>query len=352
MSGNSRKVPYNEQIWDEATEWFVRFCEQEADGSSCQEFDGWLRRSPEHIRAYLDISALWDAAGSMTRNRRIDIDEMVRRARAASNVVVLERSGNSKTETMHKPRARGSRVAIAAAVFLFSLACGAALWWQQVRYPTYATRTAEQRIITLSDGSTVELNARSRIKVRFTPATRAIELVEGQALFRVARSPSRPFVVSSGTTRVRAVGTEFDVYKKSTGTVVTVVEGKVAVSAPETSGTATAHTAEAEAVLLSAGEQVTVTPHALPAPTRTNPSLSTAWTQGNLVFDSTPLSEVVQEFARYNARPLFIDDPKLLTLHISGTFSTTDSRQLVNFLAQRFGLVVHDRDEGIHLDHD
>lgn len=352
MSGNSRRAPYNEQIGDEATEWFVRFCEQEVDGPSCQEFDAWLRRSPEHIRAYLDISALWDAGGAMNRNRRIDIEEMVRRARAESNVVVLEQLGNSKTETVHKPRARGSRVAIAAAVFFFALACGATLWWQQVRYPTYATRTAEQRIITLSDGSTVELNARSRIKVRFTQATRAIELVEGQALFHVAKNPARAFVVTSGTARVRAVGTQFDVYKKSTGTVVTVVEGKVAVSAPETSGTTTTQTPKIEAVLLSAGEQVTVTPHALPAPTRTNPSLSTAWTQGNLVFDSTPLSEVVQEFARYNARPLFIDDPKLLTLHISGTFSTTDSGQLVNFLAQRFGLVVHDRDEGIHLDHD
>jgi transmembrane sensor len=352
MPGNNLRAPYNEQVQDEATEWFVRFCEQEVDGPSCQEFDAWLRRSPEHIRAYLDISALWDAAGSMTRNRRVDIEEMVRRARAESNVVVLDQSGNSRAGAVHKPRARRLRLAIAAAVFFFCLACGAALWWQQARYPTYATRTGEQRIITLSDGSTVELNARSRIKVRFTQATRAIELIEGQALFHVARNPARPFVVASGTTRVRAVGTQFDVYKKSTGTVVTVVEGKVAVSAPETSGTATASTEKIEAVLLSAGEQVIITSHSLPVPTYTNPSVSTAWTRGNLVFDSTPLSEVIQEFARYNARPLFIDDPKLLALHISGTFPTTDSAQFVNFLAQRFGLVVHETDEGTHLDHD
>lgn len=352
MSGNSRRAAYNEQIQDEATEWFVRFCEQEVDGPSCHEFDAWLRRSPEHIRAYLDISALWDAAGSMTRNRRIDIEAMVRRARAESNVVVLDQSGNSKAGAIHKPRARGLRVAIAAAVLLFCLACGATLWWQQVRYPTYATRIGERRIITLSDGSTVELNARSRIKVRFTQTTRAVELVEGQALFRVARIPSRAFVVASGTTQVRAVGTQFDVYRKSTGTVVTVVEGKVAVSAPEPSGTATTQTPTSGAVLLSAGEQVIISAHALSVPTQTNPSLSTAWTQGNLVFDSTPLSEVIQEFARYNARPLFVDDPKLLGLHISGTFPTTDSTQLVNFLAQRFGLVVHDTDDGIHLNHD
>jgi len=55
-----------------------------------------------------------------------------------------------------------------------------------------------------------------------------------------------------------------------------------------------------------------------------------------------PLSEVIEEFGRYNARPLFIDDPKLLGVHISGTFATTDSAQLAHFLAERFGLVIHD----------
>jgi transmembrane sensor len=82
MYRSSRSVPYNEQIRDEAAEWFVRFCEEESDEPICKEFDAWLRASPQHVRAYLDISAFWEAAESMTRDLTIDIDEIVRRARA------------------------------------------------------------------------------------------------------------------------------------------------------------------------------------------------------------------------------------------------------------------------------
>ena len=92
----------------------------------------------------------------------------------------------------------------------------------------------EQRSIQFEDGSTVDLNSRSKIRVKYSKQERDVELIEGQALFHVAHDTSRPFIVAVGATRVRAVGTQFDVYKKSNGTVVTVVEGRVAVySAPQ-----------------------------------------------------------------------------------------------------------------------
>ena len=54
----------------------------------------------------------------------------------------------------------------------------------------------------------------------------------GQALFTVAKDPRRPFVVSADHTRVRAVGTQFDVQKRTSGTTVTVLEGRVAILTP------------------------------------------------------------------------------------------------------------------------
>jgi transmembrane sensor len=342
----------NEQIQDEATEWFIRFCEDEVDGSACAEFDAWLRLSPQHVRAYLDISAFWVAAGSVTRTQKVDVDLLVERARAASNVVVLEHA-KVKAPVKGERSVHRFRLAVAAAVLLTGLALGAWKWSQVVRYPSYATQFGEQRTVTLEDGSVVELNARTRIKVRFTDAGRDIDLIEGQALFRVAKNPGRPFIVASGNTRVRAVGTEFDVYQKTRGTVVTVVEGRVSVSAPpERPPAATDDSAQAGPVMLSAGEQVTVISHRVAAPSRANVAQAMAWTEGNLVFDSTPVSEVVQEFNRYNARPLSIDDPQVLALHISGAFRTTDSTQLIRLLSERFGLVVHDTGEGIRLSHE
>jgi transmembrane sensor len=350
MQRKRHRTSVNEQIQDEATEWFIRFCEDEVDGSACAEFDAWLRLSPQHVRAYLDISAFWVAAGSVTRTPKVDVDLLVERARAAGNVVVLDQT-KAKAPVKGERSVHRFRLAVAAAVLLTCLALGAWKWWQVVRYPSYATQFGEQRTVTLEDGSVVELNARTRIKVRFTDAGRDIDLIEGQALFRVARNPDRPFIVVSGNTRVRAVGTEFDVYQKTRGTVVTVVEGRVSVSAPP-ERPATDASAQAGPVTLSAGEQVTVTSHRVAAPSRANVAQAMAWTEGKLVFDSTPVSEVVQEFNRYNARPLSIDDPQVLALHISGSFRTTDSTQLIRLLSERFGLVAHDTGEEIRLSHE
>ena len=101
--------------------------------------------------------------------------------------------------------------AVAASVILALF--GAWAWGQR---HTYSTGIGEQRSLALEDGSSIKLNAMSRIRVRFTATRRDIELIEGQAFFRVAKDKTRPFIVESKGTQVRAVGTEFDVYRRMT----------------------------------------------------------------------------------------------------------------------------------------
>ena len=158
-------------------------------------------------------------------------------------------------------------------------------------------------------------------------------LLEGQALFRVAKDKHRPFVVRAGDAQVRAVGTEFDVYRKQTATVVTVVEGRV--ETYDASGST-----GAAPIVLSAGEQLTVLPHTLTKPTRTDTLVATAWLQKRLMFEETPLSEVAEEFNRYNRRPLTIDDGELRNVKISGIYSSTDPASLINFLRSQVSIQV------------
>ena len=83
---------------------------------------------------------------------------------------------------------------------------------------------------------------------------------------------------------------------------------------------------------LSAGEQLTVLPHTVAKPTRTDTVAATAWVQKRLMFEETPLRDVAEEFNRYNRRPLAIDDRELQKLKISGVYSSTDPASLINFL--------------------
>jgi len=206
----------------------------------------------------------------------------------------------------------------------------------------YSTGIGEQRTIALLDGSTVELNARSSLRVHLSAGQRDVTLLEGQALFRVAKDARRPFVVRAGDAQVRAVGTEFDVYRKQSETVVTVVEGRV-----ETYGDS-GRTGEA-AIVLTAGERLTVLPHTVTKPTRTDPSVATAWLQKRLIFEETPLSEVAEEFNRYNRRPLSIEDLELKMLKISGVYSSTDPASLINFLRSQSSIQVVETDKNVRI---
>lgn len=352
----------NSQIYSEAAEWFVTCRSDALDDVMRRKFDSWLRQSPQHLSAYLELAAIWDEGPGLDPRHRWDADTLVARALAdQTNVVPLTKPA-APAGTTHK----SSRVHwIAASIATIAIAATTLLWVYLSREPVYVTQIGEQRSITLPDGSTMELNSRSKVRVRYSEHERALELIQGQALFRVAKNASRPFVVSSDGTRVRAVGTQFDVNRKREGTVVTVVEGRVAVmrnvsdarvdlmtvQMPEASMPRLAQEtfSDGAGIMLAAGEQITVTDTAAKQITRPNVARAIAWTQRQLVFEGATLTEVAEEFNRYNQRQLIVQDPELYEFHISGVFSSTDPDALLQFLRERADVRVVETDTAIFL---
>jgi transmembrane sensor len=234
--------------------------------------------------------------------------------------------------------------------------------WNRSQLNTYTTGIGEQRSIILQDGSTVDLNAQSRVRIVYGARERRVELAEGQALFRVAKDAARPFVVRAGTTDIRAVGTQFDVYRKTAGTVVTVVEGRVAVlpftlparrsirpGAADPADVTEESAPPPTRTILSAGEQVIVGALSTQKAQHADVAAATAWTQKQIIFRSTPLSEVVSEFNRYNARQLVITDPDIGGTRISGVFSSTDPGSLLRGLTVLGSFRIHSLSDRIEI---
>lgn len=331
----------------EAAAWFIEFRAGDVIGEARQQFVDWLRRSPEHIQAYLEVSGVWAELPTTDPEGRIDIASLVARARSDAHVIALPTNAPSSLEgpadlepALQRPRRRRAILAAAAVVLLATATVF--LLGRGKTGESYSTGIGEQRTVQLQDGSTVELNVRSAIQVHFGEQQRDVTLLDGQALFRVAKDKQRPFVVRAGDAQVRAVGTEFDVYKKQSATVVTVVEGRVETfGEPDAAGT--------DAIMLSAGEQLTVLPHTVTKPTRTDPAVATAWVQKRLVFEETPLRDVAEEFNRYNRRPLSIDDQELEKLRISGVYSSTDPASLINFLRSQNSMRVIETEKQVRV---
>lgn len=328
--GPAAQSPSQAAAW-----WLATLSDEGCSDVERQQFSEWLRASTRNVEEFLRLSTL-----ARTVNTRPELwpersaKSLIAEARASANVAILE-SGNG-VGRIPAPR-RALPWAIAASVAL--LALGVAFiasdaGWSTWGSPTYQTAVGEQRSITLEDGSVVELNSRSELRTRFSRSLRAVELIEGEAIFRVAKDEQRPFRVRTGATDIVVVGTAFNVNADRSRTIVTVLEGRVRVDSRVSGAGASAREGGAAAPIeLAVGEQLIVA-RARPVVRVALQDVTkvTSWTQRRLIFEDTSIAEAAAEFARYSPRQIRIDDAAIAARTITGVFDATDPAALVEFL--------------------
>jgi transmembrane sensor len=325
MDTNDRRA----RATHEAAQWWNRLSIQkptEVSQSDRELFTEWLRESPLHVAEFLRVAHVHDSLERFKLWSKVE----TRGADQPDNVVPLrdleEGSVEIASDTV-RSRSRVRTWAIAASTCVIAI-LGA--WFALgLRGDVIESKLAERRQVMLEDGTVVQLEPETRLRVKFEEQLRRVELEHGRALFRVAKNPQRPFLVSAEQTSVRAVGTAFGVESGSRGVVVTVAEGKVAVTdSPKAQGSG------AE-IFLTAGQQVTVQDSGAVAPVRVvDTTRALAWAQGQLVFENDTLADVVREFNRYNRVQLSITDPQLAARKVSGVFEATDSETLLAFIRE------------------
>jgi transmembrane sensor len=330
----------NRQINEEAAHWFVEFRTGDIDAAGRRNFDTWVRTSPEHLRAFIEIAALWGHSGKLGRHSPFSLEELIASARKETNVVPLSRM--APPEDALTGRQRRFRLAAAAAALLVigSIVAGSLLSQRR----TFSAEVGERRSLRLADGSRVTLNSRSRVRIELNDSTRTVDLLEGEALFRVAPEVSRPFVVRAKGTFIRAIGTEFDVDEQDRGAVIAVVDGRVAVSRADARTGSDRNEAQPDdrnGVLVSAGERIDMAEGSSAKPTPINASSATAWTQGKVILQSATLEEVVERFNRYSQRRLVAADQGAVPFRLSGVFST-DTDFLIRYLRERGDIEVQE----------
>jgi transmembrane sensor len=185
------------------------------------------------------------------------------------------------------------------------------------------------------------------VELDFRRDRRLIRLVQGEALFKVAHDPRRPFDVIAGTTVVRAVGTRFNVDRRGERTTVTVLEGRVVVQQRAPDSLRPPYQKQAAPRIVAADERVIVTASGMGAPERIeNVAPVTAWTQRRLIFDNRPIGEVAEEFNRYNRLQVVIGDPELRRQEITGVFDANDPESFLTFLSHIPGVRVDKSNAG------
>ncbi len=229
---------------------------------------------------------------------------------------------------------------IAAGVAIVAVGAGLFGWMvrdnPQVEDVRFTTAVGEQRTISLADGSTVILNTDSEVSIRFSDDLRALNLVSGEAFFDVAKDVLRPFSVNVGDRYITAIGTEFNIYRKTGETTVAVIEGTVAVHA------ANQPVAADNASLVNSGQIGTFSSN-IPGITVTAvPNIEDfhSWRIGVVRFDDVSLQRLIDEYNRYNTRKIRIADNHLGDQRIGGVYQLAKVESMLTGLELNYPLRV------------
>ena len=285
-------------IPEQAAEWLLRWHCGDLSIAERFEYLTWLKTSPVHIAETLRMCRLY----SWLENTRLQL--FITNEDSFTNVVELpprERDGKAARGT----RSSGLwKVRVAAGTAVLALCAGIALvakttWLDH----SLQTRAGEWRSVPLSDGSSISAAPKTKLRHVIDDEERLIMLAEGSAVFRVAKDPSRPFVVDAGVIVVKATGTQFTVERHDDQVRVTMREGSVVVS-PSTRSTATF-----DAMPLVADDELTVSGSGEPTVAQVDAERSTERVLGRLNFGpGDTIEDAVAQFNGVNALQIVVDD--------------------------------------------
>ncbi len=378
------RIERRRRIGEEAAEWWLRLQDEGLPRAEREAFVEWLRESHLHIAEMLRMAQVhgalqqfsgWEgiATGDAELPGMSDVVPLPAGDRLARRAEAGQPTPRDRRPRWSLPWRAGTAVAFA------GLAAFAVLSWSAWRGQVIETEQGERRTVALEDGSVLQVDPQTRLRVRYGDGERRIELMRGRAMFRVAHSPQRPFLVRSADTTVRAVGTAFGVERLQPGVVrVTVSEGRVAVRqagyvpeqvpvADPAEHTAVEQTHEAPAdntvhpprpsahhrtvarvrpneIELVANQQLVAGGPQPIVPLQVDSIQALAWAEGRLVFHHQPIAEAVREFNRYNRLQLRVEDTALAARPVSGVFNADDPEAFIDFLRDAANVQV-ERDE-------
>ncbi|MBO9880474.1 FecR domain-containing protein [Xanthomonas sp. D-109] len=221
-----------------------------------------------------------------------------------------------------------------------SLALLAVLLWPWLRPDpaplVVATAPGQMRVLHLDDGSVLTLNGASRVRVQLRAHRREVALEAGEAFFDVAHDARRPFEVTLGATRVRVLGTVFNLARDGAISELSVYSGRVEIVSGR------AHR------VLAQGMRIEAAPAGLGTLARFDPGAGD-WREGWLQTAGIPLSRLVERLNRRSPRPIAIADPAVGALQVSGRFRLDQPEQTLAHLARLYPLRIQRTATGITL---
>ncbi|MDD3034363.1 MAG: DUF4974 domain-containing protein [Bacteroidales bacterium] len=190
---------------------------------------------------------------------------------------------------------------------------------------TYTTHSGVKGMVILPDGSTVLLNSCSNLKCpsKFDSTSRVVELT-GEGYFKVRHNSGWPlYVKTSKGIVVKVTGTEFNLstYEDDDALKLTLVSGSVTL----------VRESDNHVFYIKQNEEITIPDDDRVSNKKNsaNLRLNTAWKEGDLVFENTPMSEVIKKIERWYGVSITVDNPIIHEFNITANFKSESVVQVL-----------------------
>ena len=322
-------IDMEDDLPDVAAGWFALQRSGQMAAEDAEEFTRWLAGDPAHAAAMLKVDATWRS---------------VEAARAHPDILALREQATGRKVARGRFWSRPATIAasIACALVLGGGVVGVASSGPGLRLmfgpieQDFRTSVGQRTTMTLPDGSVVTLDTDTAMRTIESRTERRVVLRKGQAFFRVAKDPGRPFVVVAGDRKVTALGTAFGVRVDKDRFELTMVEGVVKVEAPMS--VSPGWEPKVQEARMAAGSQLVAVQNSQWTIRPVDSTKETGWVRGLLTYESTPLQDVAEELNRYSDRKIVIRDPDLAQRRVNGTFRANDLEGAITAL-EAYGLV-------------
>ena len=306
--------PASRKIHDQAAQWLARRHSGAWKRRDQADLDRWLNANPAHRHAYQQASRLWEDLNS-----------------ASHAMAGLRTAAKNYRPALRENTARYKWATTGAAITLLVVTVIAYRHWLGFE-SRYVTAKGETKEIVLADGSTIRLNTDSELKVRFNAGQRNVELLRGEVMFNVVHNAAWPFNVNAGAGRIEDIGTRFDVYTQTDQVAVNVLEGSVEIANLQK---------DAPLTVLTAGEAAAYDAQGQLLPGfQSDVHSATAWLEGIVVFNETPLPQVVEQLSRYHPVKFQLAGKNLSGIKISGRFQAANLALFLKTLQSGFPVKV------------
>lgn len=310
-------TPAQEQA---ALAWLSLLHDQPTSGDQAT-FSQWLQADPAHAEAYARAQVLWE------------LSEGPARTLADEEALALQRYLNAMNRSRGSSVRRWSGALAMAACLLLMISLGTG--WQPSRWlddlgADYVSAPGEVRTVTLADQSQVTLDADSAIAVDFSRGERHVQVRRGAGFFSVTHT-GEPFVVDAEKGQARVLGTQFEVRLQDHGAQVTVLSGRVGVTADK----------DAPQQVLTAGQQVVYGEGSAQPLYAVDSDAQLAWRQGWLNYYKAPLADVVRDLARYYPGRILLLNDELGKRRVSGSFASRNPQAVLSSLQGVMGFEQH-----------